>query len=566
MSTTGNFFIECGGRRLENDTDVEAAGLRLNVLTDDYPGGCLYRVSVQNIASRPVAVTRVGRCLADPGPGLKTPDWRILLDRGKCGGMHVRRLSELGRFSRMEPVRAQRVSDNDPEPTPFHRSDLQTVLWDAHGGRAILIGFLRQRFGRNKVDVLLCPDGAGLGRIEAWQTFGPSLAPGIEMVQPLPVELAPGETQNLDPLVVAEGRDPYALLETYAEAVRAHHGRVFNEPPIVGMMTWYGLGSAIDETIILENARLVGALFEGYPQPMRKVMLLDHGWQEDANWGFWHADRRRFPHGMQWLAGQLAPLGLELGLWYTPFALTHNAPEREGLVSWLAVDKQGQPYSGKPSVWGYLPGHSSKPWTVHYFDGQLDEVQQKWQDELARMKAWGSVYFKLDFFQLVTSERNADHVRGGDLYMRTWENFRSAVGPAIHLAPCSCDTNVQIGYADSVHIGSDIGKAGGWPGAAGHYLGLMAPLAAMWYKQRKFWVNDPDSIQVGRAVPWGRRVSGPPWPRSAADTSWSARICAAWMRRGWTSCAACFRPVRAPRGRSICSKIPCRKVIPPCGN
>ena len=34
--------------------------------------------------------------------------------------------------------------------------------------------------------------------------------------------------------------------------------------------------------IILENAAIVGELFGGYEQPMQRVMLLDHGWQEVA--------------------------------------------------------------------------------------------------------------------------------------------------------------------------------------------------------------------------------------------------------------------------------------------
>ena len=388
----------------------------------------------------------------------------------------------------MEPVREQKLGDDPAKSAAFHRSSLQTVVWDARSSEGMLIGFLRQRNGRNYVDVVPNSRATDIARIEAWQEFG--------------IELEPGQTQELDVLAVAEGDDPYALLDSFGTAVQRHCKLTFDEPPIVGMMTWYGYRTAIDEEIILENAAIVGELFSGYPQAMQKVMLLDHGWQEDANWGKWSADAERFSHGMIWLNRRLKKNGLELGLWYTPFCLTDNATGREQYETLLARDGEGRARSNRASVWGQLPGHPGSR-DVAYFDGALKEVQKKWRRELELMKRWECVYWKLDFFALQTSTDKQRRLGTGDLYNQTWSNFRKGVGTKGHMAPCSCGTNIQLGYNDSVRIGSDIGNSGYWPGAMESYRYGLATIAALWYKHRRFWINDADSIQIGKGCSLG---------------------------------------------------------------
>ena len=49
------------------------------------------------------------------------------------------------------------------------------------------------------------------------------------------------------------------------------------------MMTWYGYRTAIDEELVLANAKIVGELFGGYPQKMQALMVCDHGWQQESN-------------------------------------------------------------------------------------------------------------------------------------------------------------------------------------------------------------------------------------------------------------------------------------------
>lgn len=411
-------------------------------------------------------------------------DWRVFLDNGLCGWCGVKRLDALEPDRRMQPIRAQRLTDDEAEELPFHRSDLQSVIWDAKSGDAWLYGFLRQRYGVNKVDVIPQRGGQQMDRVYAWQELN--------------VRLSPAAAQSLDPFVVSTGDDPYALLEAFGTEVKRHHGRTFEEPPIVGMMTWYGYYTAIDEAIIVKNAEIIGELFSGYPQELQNYMIIDHGWQEDANWGDFSADASRFPHGMAWLAQTLDKYGVKLALWYTPFCVTGNAPNRERLQPLLVRQSEGRIKTGQACVWGDLPGHTADNWPVTYLNGEKDEVQRLWSAKLREMKQWGAKYWKLDFFAL---QGDADsELPLGELYARTWSTFREAVGEEGHLAPCSCATNLQLGYCDSIRIGADIGESGSWPGekAMNDYRFGLSTVAALWYKQRNFWVNDADSFQIAK--------------------------------------------------------------------
>ena len=476
-----SLFARIDGRRW-SPSELVKRGIYLSVQITKYSQGKRFGISLVNHGRERVLVERVGMVCPFARFNCKQ-DWRVFQDGGQawCG---VKRLDALKPDPRMAPVYEQRMGDTAARSLPFHRSSLQSVVWDARRREAILVGFLAQHQGHNHVDVVPNRHANKISCIEAWQEFK--------------LELASGQTLRLDPAVIARSKDPYELLEEYGVSVRNFHGRKLEAPPIVGMMTWYGYRTAIDENIILSNARLVGELFKGYPQPTQKLMLLDHGWQEDANFGLFKPDHQRFHHGIKWLTDQMARQGLKLGLWYTPACITENAPNHGELRPLQALDSSGKPLCSSVGVFGALPGHRSDPWPITFFDGGLDAVQKKWQTELKEMKRWGVSYVKCDFFALQTSEPRRSTLGIGELHSRTWKNWRKAVGPHLHLAPGSCDTNLQLGYSDSIRIATDIGNAGRWPGAMEQFRYGMASIAAQWYKNRNFWVNDADSIQIAK--------------------------------------------------------------------
>ena len=191
------------------------------------------------------------------------------------------------------------------------------MVWDQKSGCAFFAGFLSQRKGENKIDIRTGADGVSISRIDAWQ--------GIN------TEAAPGRTFVLDPLLTAEGKDPYIMLEKYGDEVSRHIRRRFDEPPVVGMMTWYGYRASITEEIVLKNAEIIRDVFGGYPQKMQIYMLLDHGWQYETEWGSMNHNTEQFTHGIPWLASKIKSLGLKFGLWHTPFCITQYAGNRKEL-------------------------------------------------------------------------------------------------------------------------------------------------------------------------------------------------------------------------------------------
>ena len=482
---TASFFSQDLEPGKETPVNVPGAAILWTSKEKNQEGIIWREIRFKNSGSEPVLIGAVRlRFTALDRPD--TAQWRVFIDAGECAWCGVKKLDALDWIPAFDVIAAQRIKEPEGRSNRFHRSSLQTVLYDAACGEAWLWGFLRQRSGYNGIDIIpSCDDPNHLDRLEAWQLTEKLLRPGEELA--------------LDPLVFFGGKDPLDLLERYASLVQAHTGRQFTDPPVVGMMTWYGYRTAIDSDTVLQNATLVSELFDGYPQPMRKLMLLDHGWQTDANWGYWdQADHRRFPQGMQKLGDALRKQGYKLALWYTPFCVTENCPSEQEIYPLLAREAGGELAKSFACVWGQLPGHSNGNWPIYFFDGSLDAVQAKWLDEIRRMAdGWGCVYWKLDFFALIADARRQMENPTGDLYARTYRTFRLAAGETAHLAPCSCDTNIQLGYNDSIRIAADIGNAGTWPLEMEAYARGLNTIAALWYKHRRFWVNDPDSIQVG---------------------------------------------------------------------
>ena len=471
-------FVQIDSSRITGTRDLAANGWEFGVVSEEYFGATGYRLGIRNTADVSRVLDFAGVILSPPAH-VPSRQWRVFLDHGHSGWCGVKRLDALGPDTYLQPVRERKPDGN---LIVYHQSDMESALWDATTGTGVLVGFLRQRYGRNFIRVI--PDGGAteIKRIEAVQQFG--------------IEIGPGSEQPLDPLVLSFGNDPYALLESYATTVAKYQGLEFNGPPIVGMDTWYGYRTAINEQLILDNAKLIADLFGGYPQKMLIMMLLDNGWQQAANWGYWEPDKKRFPHGMKWLAEQLQKYGMSLGLWYTPFCITGNADNYRELLPLAALNPEGNPRGIKACAWGQLPGQPHCM-PVIYLDGGQPLVQRTWHDTLEQMKGWGTTYWKLDFFVLETSAGNRSKLGEGKLYAETYKTFRSAVGTGM-LNPCSCDTNLQIGYCKSIRIATDIGNAGNWTGSMDSFRHSMGTIAALWYKHRKFWINDPDSVQIAK--------------------------------------------------------------------
>lgn len=475
-------FLVIDGHRHMGQAAVNAAtGLCLEMARETQGGVDIYRLAVSNPGTAAVQVERLGFALT---PSLVEGDWRVFLDGGSLSWAGVRRLTPPDAPGLPYAVRGVR-------PVTGHRSNMTTVLAEADGkSPALLVSFLGQTEGSNYIDIWPDETGRRVTELEAWGEFA-TRPPGGKPV-PSPLEIKPGERLVLDPLVVASGPDPLRLLEDLGDRVHARYGRTFDEPPISGMMTWYSRYDLIDEQLVVENLPIIADLFNGYPQPMRNILIVDDGWQEGGEWGTTRTDPKRFPHGFAWLAERAREHGVELGIWLSTTNVSNHAENFAALEPMLVRDAAGRPIS---------MGGSSEPVAGrNHFppDAARDDVRRWWRSQLSELSGAGGRYFKLDFFATRTSETTRGTVSLHTMMDGVWTAFRESCPPNTHLATCSCDTNLQVGRCDSVRIAADIGEAGDWPAGAEGYRKGLSSIASMWFKQRRFWVNDPDSAQIGK--------------------------------------------------------------------
>lgn len=492
------FVVLNGQAHGDADSLLQATGLELKQTVETVGEAEIHGLRLRNTGRTPALVERAGlRVIAPVGEG----DWRVFLDSGALDWAGVRPLNDPDRTGSGFSATGSPWAAGEWGAEAGHRSSLLTTLGDLGGGSAFLAGFLGQTQGLNFVDVWPDATGRRVAALEAWGEFAPRPWGGRAVACPL--ELAPGAEIELDPLYLRRGgADPLARMEEYGRQVQQRHGRTFVEPPIVGLMTWYGQYNAVDEAMAAGNLPILADLFNGYPQPLRHVLIVDHGWQQDGALGPTQPDRRRFPRGLAWLSAEAGKHGIELGLWHSTTNVTADAGNFAELEPMLARDADGKPVGGDFSLWGFLPGESGRR-PVFPPDASRPEVRDWWRRQLRELSGLGVRYFKLDFFAPRVSEPVRAKTPNGGLVAAAYEAFRDACPPGTHLAPCSCDTNLQLGHCDSVRIGADIGEAGSWPAGMAHYRCGLASIAAMWFKQRRFWVNDPDSAQVGRGCSLG---------------------------------------------------------------
>ena len=162
-------FVEVNGQQILGEKALSRKGLQLKVEERPYPGGRRYNLSLINSSTSPQLIDRVGLIFGAPSGGSGC-DWRVFLDAGRSGFCGVKRLDALDHDSRLDPVRPKCAD-------PFHRSDLQALIWDAKSGGGFLLGYLRQRYGYNKIDVIPNHNVSRIDRVEAWQELRLEMPP-----------------------------------------------------------------------------------------------------------------------------------------------------------------------------------------------------------------------------------------------------------------------------------------------------------------------------------------------------------------------------------------------------
>ncbi len=320
--------------------------------------------------------------------------------------------------------------------------------------------------------------------IEATVDAEESVLTGLRLVADVEgAVIEPGESLELPPVFLLEGRDPQAMIEQYADDVTAEMGaRVPSRPP-AGWCSWYYFYDRVSEADVVANLEeMVRTRYPG------EYVQIDDGFQSFT--GDWLTPNEKFPSGMAALAARIREAGYRPGLWLAPFVMHEDS----------AVLRE-QPEIALRSVDGAVV-------LVNTWLGRcavLDcthPASEKWLTEITRtvVEEWGYEYLKLD--ALTFAGRPAREVRYFERgttalanVRRGLEIIRKAAGEQTFILGCTCEFGAAIGLVDAMRVGADVKELWADGPEPSVKQAMRLTLQRNWMHGR-WWANDPDCLIV----------------------------------------------------------------------
>ena len=305
------------------------------------------------------------------------------------------------------------------------------------------------------------------------------------------VELQPGESLELDPVVLVWGTDEQQLLDDWAREVSAVAKARTTAPFQVGWCSWYHYFGGVTEDDVRANL----ALAKGFPFD---VFQIDDGYQ--AAIGDWLDTNDKFPSGLAALAEDIAAAGFRPGIWLAPFLVAPDSRVATEHPDWLAQFKPGKP----------LKAWFNDEWggAMYALDTTNPAVLEHLKSLAKALKQMGFTYLKLDFtfapsFDGIWHDRTrtpAQRVRAG------FNAIRRGAGDDAFLLGCGAPLAHVVGVVDGNRIGPDVAPLWEQPPEREVFPGYLRTQPGTKYAQdatrlrqfmhRRFWLNDPDCLML----------------------------------------------------------------------
>jgi alpha-galactosidase len=355
------------------------------------------------------------------------------------------------------------------------RSEWVTVIGD-DSDEKLLVGFLGS--GNHDGTLRLTHGVEGDTELEAEAFLGD-------------IELAPGESRQLDPIVFERGTDEHALLATWADEV-AEKAKARNTAPFqVGWCSWYHYFDRVTEHDVRANL----ALAAEYPFD---VFQIDDGYQ--AAIGDWLDTNEKFPSGLPALAAAFKDAGYRPGIWLAPFLAAPDSRLAREHPDWIAQFRPGKPLKAwlNPS-WGGL---------MHALDTSNPAVLDHLESLARALNEMGFTYLKLDFTFAPsldgiwhdTSKTPAQRVRAG------FDAIRRGAGEDAFILGCGVPLAHVVGVVDANRIGPDVAPLWEPSPETEVVKGYLRTQPSTKYAKdatrlrafmhRRLWLNDPDCLML----------------------------------------------------------------------
>jgi alpha-galactosidase len=319
------------------------------------------------------------------------------------------------------------------------------------------------------------------GTTEVQKDFDLKDSPADDQVE-LSLAVKPGEGLVSERLMFEAGPDYHNQLLAYGDAVRRlHHARISSETPI-GWWSWTVYYGAINEGEVLANG---GWQAEHLKSLGYKYFQIDEGYQY-ARGEFATPNATQFPDGLRFVGHQLTGEGLTFGIWTAPFEVTTRAWVYEHHKDWLVHNAQGEPIP-IGFVWG------QKSDVLYALDTTHPGAQAYMRDTYRTLvREWGVRFIKLDFMDSTAIEGyyHRPNTTALEAQRIGLQVIRDAVGDEVILDKDGSPMLNPVGLVDTGRISADTGHS------FERTKNAASGIAARFYMQRNFFVNDPDAFNV----------------------------------------------------------------------
>jgi alpha-galactosidase len=313
----------------------------------------------------------------------------------------------------------------------------------------------------------------------------------IELSVPVPA----GESITSERVMFAGGIDYHSQLEKYGAVVRElHHSRI-SADNMLGWWSWTAFYTKITQGTALTNAQW---LAEHLKESGYDYFHFDLGYAYSRS-EYATPNASQFPRGMWELAHRISRLGLKVGVWTAPFEVGERAWIHEHHKDWLVHNAHGDPIS---------IGIAEEVEGEHLF--VLDVTHPDAQEYLRQtyhtlVREWGVRYIKLDFMDNTAIEGyyHRPNTTALEAQRLGLEIIRKTVGDDVLLDKDGSPMLNPVGLVDEGRISQDTGHAflrskESEPG-----------IAARYYMQRNFFIDDPDAFTVSRQLLEERTIQAP---------------------------------------------------------
>ena len=294
------------------------------------------------------------------------------------------------------------------------------------------------------------------------------------------LELAPGQTWELEEFTAQSGAQREALLDALCQRIQANHPKRngFHLPP-TGWCSWYCFGPKVTSENIRQNLDWITT-----NAPQLRYIQIDDGYQP---WmGDWLETGKSFGGDIKGVLKEIRARGFEPAIWVAPFVASPQSKLFKEHPDWFMKGEDGKPLRSDQVGFG---GWRLGPW--YALDGTHPEAA-RFLETLFRTlrKEWGCTYFKLDAIYwgaLHRARLHDPHATRIEAYRRGMEAIARGADDAFILG-CNHPMWPSLGLIDGARSSMDISRH--WSSIRD--IGRQNLLRG--WQNGRFWWNDPDCL------------------------------------------------------------------------